>query len=198
MTLNGTDFQINEPKPFWPGWKSFKFNGPGVCYKVALCICTGDIVWINRPFPCGQWSDLKIFWHALMSELEAGKMVEADLEYEGEKFHINEVNIFLSESGQEQKYLVRAHHETVNKRLKQWNCLHRVFQHKLRMHGPLFKVWLQLHSLQLKMESHCLMLNTMILFILQSCSDKNSSLTFHMNTSSKHITSFKVKFYNPL
>ena len=61
-----------------------------------------------------------------------------------------------------------------------------------------FELWLQLHRLSLEMESHCLMLNTMILFFLQSSSDKNSSLTFHMNTSCMHNTSFDVKFYNSI
>jgi hypothetical protein len=73
-----------------------------------------------------------------MGELEAGEKVEAHLGYRVENFHINEDNIFLSESGQWQKYLVCAHHETVNKRLKQSNCLHRVIWHKLRKHGPVF------------------------------------------------------------
>ena len=68
VTVDVTDFCINKPKPFWPGLKSFKFNGSGVCYEVAVCICTGDIVCINGPFPCGQWSDLKIVWHGLMGE----------------------------------------------------------------------------------------------------------------------------------
>ena len=95
-------------------------------------------MWINGPFPCGQCSDLKIFWHTLMGELEAGEKVEADLGYKGENFHINEDNIFLSESGQQQKYLVRARHKTVNKRLNQWNSLHRVFWQNLRKHGPVF------------------------------------------------------------
>ena len=40
-----------------------------------------------------------------------------------------------------------------------------------------FKQWLQLHSLQLKMESDCLKLNTMILFILKCCSDKTNFIT---------------------
>ena len=73
-----------------------------------------------------------------MGELEAGEKVEADLGYKGENFHINEDNIFLSESGQQQKYLVRARHKTVNKRLNQWNSLHRVFWQNLRKHGPVF------------------------------------------------------------
>ena len=54
-----------------------------------------------------------------------------------------------------------------------------------------FELWLQLHSLQLKMESHCLMLNIMILLILKSFSDKNSPYTFHMNNSLRHIIYFE-------
>jgi hypothetical protein len=40
----GTDCSIvnKKPTPFWSGWKSFKFNGPGVCYAVAVCIRSGD------------------------------------------------------------------------------------------------------------------------------------------------------------
>ena len=73
-----------------------------------------------------------------MGKLEAGEKVEVDLGYKGEKFHSNEDNIFLFESLQQQKYLVRACHETVNKRLKQWDCLHRVFWQNLRKNGPVF------------------------------------------------------------
>ena len=81
VTVDGTDFCINEPKPFGLGGKSFKFNGPGVCYEVALCTCTGDIVWINGIFPCGQWPHLSIFRHALMGALLDGKKGVADLRY---------------------------------------------------------------------------------------------------------------------
>ena len=139
VPVDGTDFCINEPKPFWPGCESFKFNGPDDHYDAALCICTGHIVWINGPNPCGQWPDLKIFRHALMGELLDGEKVEADLGYRGENLYINEFNIFLSERGQRQKYLAHARHETVNKRFKQSNCLQRFFWHNLGKHGLVFQ-----------------------------------------------------------
>ena len=105
VTVDGTDFRINEPTPFWPGWKSFKFNGPGVRYEVAVCIRSGDLVWINGPFPCGHWPDLKIFRHALVFELQDGEKVEADKGYRGEPEHINtpNSNIFLNDIGKRQK-----------------------------------------------------------------------------------------------
>ena len=57
-----------------------------------------------------------------------------------------------------------------------------------------FELWLQLHSLQLEMESHCLMSNTMVPLILKSCSDKNSPYTFHINNSLRHIIYFEDSF----
>jgi len=61
VSVDGTDFRIFNWKPFWSGWFSHKFKGPGVRYEVGLCIRTGDIVWINGPFPCGQYPDITIF-----------------------------------------------------------------------------------------------------------------------------------------
>lgn len=52
VSVDGTDFRIYERHPFWSGWFSHKFKGPGVRYEVAVCIKTGDVVWINGPFPC--------------------------------------------------------------------------------------------------------------------------------------------------
>jgi hypothetical protein len=44
VSVDGTDFQINEPTPFSKGYYSHKFNGPGLRYEIALNIMTGDIV----------------------------------------------------------------------------------------------------------------------------------------------------------
>ena len=141
MTVDGTDFRINEPTPFWPGWKSFKFNGPGVRYEVAVCIRSGDLVWINGPFPCGQWPDLKIFREALIYELRDGENVEADKGYQGEPDYIKapNSNIFLNAIGKRQKALARTRHETINKRFKQFHCLSRTFRHRLSTHGAVFR-----------------------------------------------------------
>lgn len=43
MPVDGTDFRIEEPKPFSSGWYSHKFNGPGVRYEVGLAIQRGYI-----------------------------------------------------------------------------------------------------------------------------------------------------------
>ena len=106
---------------------------------MALCICSGDIVWIHGPFPCGSWPDLKVFRNALDDELADGEMVEADKGYRGEPQFVNPTNLFLGTNGKKEKFLVQSRHETVNKRLKQWNCLHQVFRHNVEKHGPVFR-----------------------------------------------------------
>lgn len=106
---------------------------------------------------------------------------------------MKKVIIFLSESGQWQKHLVPACHKIANKRLKLSNCLHRVFCTTGGIIVLSFMMWLQLHSLQLKTGSNCLILNTVILFILKRCSDISCCYYFLMNTSLRYTISFEIK-----
>jgi len=128
VSVDGTDFQIYKWGSFWTGWYSHKFKAPGLRYEVGLCIRTGDIVWIHGPFPCGRWPDLKIFRYGLMHILSNGEKILADAGHRGEPGHI------VTPMGQD----VRGRHETVNKRFKQWNILHRVFRHNLQKHQSAF------------------------------------------------------------
>ena len=57
------------------------FCGP---YELALCIKSGDLCWVNGPFPAGANSDLEIFRSGLMTYLEEFERVEADDGYIGE------------------------------------------------------------------------------------------------------------------
>ena len=78
VTVDGTDCPIQEPIPFSKKWYSHKFKKAGLRYEVAVNIKTGDIVWINGPFPCGSWNDIKIFRCNLKLLIPPGEMVEAD------------------------------------------------------------------------------------------------------------------------
>ena len=69
MSVDGTDCRIREPSPFNPMWYSHKFSGPGLRYEVGVSIHEEGIVWINGPFPCGSWPDLKIARHCLIHAL---------------------------------------------------------------------------------------------------------------------------------
>ena len=80
MSVDGTDFRIAEHgKQFY----SFKFKKSALRYEVALCILTGDIVWINGPYEPGVWNDIAIFRAGIMHHLEDGERVEADDGYIG-------------------------------------------------------------------------------------------------------------------
>jgi hypothetical protein len=125
-------------KGFW----SFKFRSTGLRYEVCLCILTGDIVWVNGPFPCGDWNDLTIFRQALKSELGEAERVEADDGYVGEDPETaKSAGCVLHNPDKKIKMVrqrVRSRQETVNKRLKQFNVVHGCFRHNPMFHGSCF------------------------------------------------------------
>ncbi|GKZ00549.1 hypothetical protein MPSEU_001007300 [Mayamaea pseudoterrestris] len=141
VSVDGTDFRIQQFRPFWKGWYSHKFHGPGVRWEVALCIRTGHIVWIIGPFPCGEWPDIKIFRHALKNMLQQGERVEADDGYAGEcpQFVVAPARFAEGAARVAATTQVRARHETVNKRFKQWGCLKQVFRHELSKQSLVFR-----------------------------------------------------------
>ncbi|CAB9515430.1 unknown protein [Seminavis robusta] len=67
-----------------PDFASHKFNKSGLRYEIALCILTGDVVWLNGPFECGKWPDISIFQSALLGMLADNERVEADDGYVGD------------------------------------------------------------------------------------------------------------------
>ena len=133
VSVDGTDFQIYQWKPFWKGWFSHKFKGPGVRYEVGVCIRTGSIVWFNGPFPCGKWPDINTFRQGMKHCLRTGEKVQADLGHRGEALLIVTPDE-TSDTGR----AVQARHETINKRFKQFAILHRVFRHDVRKHQVVF------------------------------------------------------------
>jgi hypothetical protein len=139
VTVDGTDFRIPEPSPFWTGWFSHKFKAAGLRYEIAICIKTGYIVWVNGPFPCGSFPDIKIFRSALKYKLRAGEKVEADNGYRGEPLHVSLPGDIESELHKKAEVAARARHETVNKRFKQFKCLKDVFRHDISKHAAVFR-----------------------------------------------------------
>lgn len=137
MSVDGTDFLIYEPTPFWTGWYSHKFNGPALRYEVAICIQTGDIVWIHGPFAAGAWPDVKIFRHALKNLLERGERVEADNGYGDEAVDGPHDKIYTVGQKVAKSHL-RARHETVNRRFKEFNALQQRFRHDKEKHVHVF------------------------------------------------------------
>ena len=134
--MDGTDFHIYEPTPFNRKWYSHKFKGPGVRYEIGLCIQTGDIVWVNGPFPCGAYPDGKIATQEGLEDcLDDCERYVCDGGYYGPRA---EKPNGLNNADQYMKKVVRARHETVNRRFKQFRILEQVFRHRLTRHGIVF------------------------------------------------------------
>lgn len=154
MTVDGTDFRINNPKVFDKKWYSHKFNHAALRYEVAVSIQKGDIVWIHGPFPAGAWPDIKIFRHCLLSHLSENERVVADQGYIGEapKSVKCPGSAHCTDKIASMQSNARSRHETMNKRLKQWGCLFQQFRHGRNKHGDIFRAVVVITQLCLKDE----------------------------------------------
>lgn len=129
VTLDGTDFRIQEPQPFNPKWYSHKFKAAGVRYELGLSIGSGDVVWASGGVPCGEWSDLKLARDFYVQVVQ-NEITLADRGYRDSQFFKQPENPF------EKRLLAR--HETFNGRLKNFNILCNRFRHPLKKHPKVF------------------------------------------------------------
>jgi hypothetical protein len=156
LSVDGADFKIeepmHEPMNFDTKWYSHKFHGPGLRYEVGLCIQTGWMVWVNGPYPCGQWPDLRIARDWLVYELDPGEMFLADGGYRDGGVYAETPN-GLNTFDQRMKSVARARHETVNARMKNWGVLRGTFRHHLTRHGPIFLAIANITQIQIEEEN---------------------------------------------
>ena len=103
-----------------------------------MSIKHGDIVAYNGPFPCGKWPDITVFRHTLKGRLGIEEKVVADRGYRGDVKCICPDN-WNSKEHKRAMDLIRARHETVNGRLKNWNSLGHKFRHTLQKHHLVFR-----------------------------------------------------------
>lgn len=129
VSLDGTDFRINEPSPFSAKWFSHKFKAAGIRYEVGVSIGGGDIVWAFGGFPAGEWPDIKI---AKEQYLDYAKD-EVTLADKGYRLG----GYFKNPSNTKEKLLL-ARHETLNRRLKQFQALGARYRHPLHKHPKIF------------------------------------------------------------
>lgn len=105
---------------------SHKFKGKSALrYELALDIISGDLVWVNGPFPAGAWPDIEIFRDCLSQWLDLGERIEADDGYIGDapdKVKCPK-SITNPEENEVMQKRVRSRQETINKRVKQWEIL---------------------------------------------------------------------------
>jgi hypothetical protein len=132
ISVDGTDCAVQEPYPFSKKIFSEKLNGPGLKYEVGVCIETGQIVWVNGPFDAGR-HDVTIFKEDGLKDMLADEeCVEVDNGYQGD-IKFKNPKISQSRKDRKEKSAVRARHEIVNGRLKQFEVLNSVFRHNIDM-----------------------------------------------------------------
>ena len=145
FAVDCVDVEVNEPWPYCKAtsgvWYSQKFNEPGVRYEVATSIRCGDICWVQGPVPCGKQNDLQIFKTGLRHCLDENERVEADSGYKAldPEFCKTPSGLTTSKERKKMQSIVRARHETVNKRFKQWAILKFPYRHELKYHGAVFR-----------------------------------------------------------
>lgn len=107
---------------------------------MAICIQTGEIVWVNGPFPAGAYPNINIFRRGLKQLLLRSKeKAQADAGYRGEPAVIILPNDFDKQLIKKLKNDLRARHETVNRRLKQFGALGQVYRHDYEFHQSVFE-----------------------------------------------------------
>ena len=149
VSVDGTDFRIAENgRRFY----SHKFKKSGLRYEVAICILTGDIVWVNGPYECGAWPDISIFRNSLMTNLAPNERVEADDGYVGEApLHVKCPRSFTNRPETEaMQQRVRNRQETVNNRFKFWGILRQTYRHDIPKHGYVFRAIAIITQLSIK------------------------------------------------
>ena len=137
ITVDGTDFLIDEPTPRSRRWCSQKFKHAALRYEIGICIQTGWIVWVNGPYPAGQWPDLSISRDGLNQALKKGEMFVADGGY------ADSHGWSMTPSGyntreQYMKAVARARHETVNRYFKVFGAFKNQWRHPRKKHGIAF------------------------------------------------------------
>lgn len=140
-------------KEYAKRWTSHKFKGPGLRYEVAVSILGGDVVWVNGPFACGAWSDSTIMKRGgILNLLEEGERIETDNGYKhlDPEFCLSKSGARGFASNHKVRERVRARHETVNKRFRNFNIVKAVYRHDLLKHGMVFHAVVTLTQLSIE------------------------------------------------
>lgn len=134
-SVDGVDFKISEPTPFNRKWYSHKFKSAGLRYETGVSNKHGMLIWCHGPFPCGSFPDIKIFNKRLKQNLLRNERIIADDGYKGRCFVSKHA---LSEEGKRFHAEIRARHETVHKRLRQFGVLKQTYRHQVKDHHLAF------------------------------------------------------------
>jgi len=157
LQVDGTDCKTQNQGVSHKSFYSFKFNHGGLRYEVGLCIRTGHIVWINGPFPPGDWPDVEVFRSSLKLNIDENERVETDDGYIGEDPCFTKcpggVRFMEGQQWHDKRSKVRNRGETANHRLKTFKVLQETFRHDIEKHSMCFRACAVLAQLSFEVGS---------------------------------------------
>lgn len=156
LSIDGTDFRIRQQGDAVKGnaFASHKYKGKSALrYELGIDILTGNLVWIEGPYPAGRYSDITIFRNCLKHQLEPNERVLADKGYVGEAPEFikcpNCPTVPLEHLPMMARVMKR--HETLNGRLKNWGILEQVFRQKdISLHADVLRAAAVIAQLQIE------------------------------------------------
>jgi hypothetical protein len=145
LAVDGTDFRMWEGKhptlPIDRSQCSHKFKHGAVKYEIAISTYSSKICWISGPHAGGK-HDLTIFREGLKQKIAPGKKVHADRGYNSnfaDESMLSTPNNLDSKGLQNFKSRSRLRLETLNGRLKKYECLNQTFRHGKEKQSLAFK-----------------------------------------------------------
>jgi hypothetical protein len=133
-------------------WFSHKLNHAALRYEIAIGINNGFIVWVNGPFPAGDWPDLNIARSSLIHFLYDNEFYIADGGYrDGQQWSVTPTG--RHEFADRQKAVARSRHETINAKMKKWAILRNTYRHDITKHGKVFKAVANIVELRIETDS---------------------------------------------
>lgn len=102
-------------------------------------------MWEHGGYACGEFSDLKLAREAYVHSVDRFEKTLADKGY-------RDANFFILKNVQNKKIhgKIMARHETINRRMKQFQALKQVFRHDLQKHPMVFSAVANLTQLMLE------------------------------------------------
>ena len=97
----------------------------------------GGILHIHGPFPASV-HDIDVFRDCLQHKMLPGELCEADKGYISEGLYIRILQNSEDRADRRRKAFARNHHETCNKRFKNWGILKQRYRHDLKDHRLVF------------------------------------------------------------
>lgn len=104
-------------------------------------------MWAFGSYPCGDYPDLKLSKELFVDFLEANERAVADKGYNDKTYFL------LPRDGSSKRHkFIMSRHETINKRIKQFNVLSEAYRHNLLSHNLCFHAVVNLTQLSIKYE----------------------------------------------